>query len=190
MPIGKYRRSQKIKDNLSRIMKNNPRPRCKTCGSFLKKDGTCNHFHSENHRIYKGYCKNCGKYYEGRGKEYCSRKCVGQIYSPFKKGKLHFYFGKKSPSWKGGKFLTAKGYVMVHKPEHPYCNSMGYVQEHRLVMEKHLGRYLIKKEKVHHIDGNIVNNKIENLHLFKNESEHQKYHQKLRKIIRKLLEKN
>ena len=80
MPTGKYKRSKKIKDNLSRIAKENPRKRCKTCGAFLKKDGTCNHFHSENHRSYKGYCKNCGKYYEGRGKDYCSRGCVSEVY--------------------------------------------------------------------------------------------------------------
>jgi hypothetical protein len=42
-------------------------------------------------------------------------------------------------------------------------------------MEKHLGRYLTKNEVVHHIDGNIKNNDINNLQLFKNHGEHTKY---------------
>ncbi|MFZ7136790.1 HNH endonuclease signature motif containing protein, partial [Avibacterium avium] len=36
---------------------------------------------------------------------------------------------------------------------------------HRLVMENHIGRPLTKNEHVHHIDGNIKNNSIDNLAL-------------------------
>ena len=39
----------------------------------------------------------------------------------------------------------------------------GWVLKHRWVMEQHLGRKLKKGEFVHHIDGNTLNNVIENL---------------------------
>lgn len=78
----------------------------------------------------------------------------------------------KSPAWNGGKFIDKDGYVMVLMPEHKFCNTRGYVREHRLVMEKKLGRYLEPNEVVHHIDKNRKNNNIDNLQLFKSNGEH------------------
>lgn len=80
--------------------------------------------------------------------------------------------GKDNPSWKGGisfkKADTKKGepkqwYKIVKKSNHPFAGKNGYVLEHRLVMEKHLGRFLKKNEFVHHINGNKQDNRIENL---------------------------
>lgn len=82
---------------------------------------------------------------------------------------------EKNPNWKGGKFTNKNGIVFIYNPYHPFCNKVGYVMEHRLVMEKALKRFLTKDEVVHHIDNNKSNNSSNNLVLFKS-SEHVKFH--------------
>lgn len=89
----------------------------------------------------------------------------------FKKGERN--------SWKGGRTIHQGGYVLLWDETHPNPSVRHYCFEHRLVMEKHLGRYLERQERVHHINGIADDNRIENLMLFANESEHQKYHQEL-----------
>ena len=62
-------------------------------------------------------------------------------------------------------YILRSGYKYIHTPEHPNSGKQGYVAEHRLVMESHIGRLLTRKEVVHHIDENRQNNSIENLEL-------------------------
>ena len=54
--------------------------------------------------------------------------------------------------------LNKNGYVTL-----TIGNKKQYV--HRLVMEKHIGRKLLKTEQVHHINGDKTDNRIENLEI-------------------------
>lgn len=72
-------------------------------------------------------------------------------------------------------FVDGSGYANIYDPESPMANNVGYVREHRAVMALHLGRSLGVEEVVHHIDGDKLNNQIENLELFASHSDHMKF---------------
>lgn len=71
------------------------------------------------------------------------------------------------------------GYIAIYFPDHPKCNSEGYILEHILVMEALVGRHLSKDECVHHINGKRDDNRAENLKLM-TKSEHMSHHMKER----------
>lgn len=79
-----------------------------------------------------------------------------------------------------GRARLGRGYIGVLAREHPAANSDGYVMEHRLVMESVLGRRLARHEVVHHINGDIRDNRPENLKLFSSHSEHVRAHNLMR----------
>lgn len=60
---------------------------------------------------------------------------------------------------------TKEGYVLIYLPSWPTAKKDGYVLEHRMVIEKKIGRSLTKNEIIHHKDGVRSNNKEDNLEL-------------------------
>lgn len=80
------------------------------------------------------------------------------------------------PSWRGGQRKTGKqGYLRQSCPSHPFCDKYGYVLQHRLIVEKHIGRILLKSEVVHHTNGITSDNRIENLEILE-KGEHTRLH--------------
>jgi len=127
-------------------------------------------------------CQVCWKEFKVEGwrkdkAKYCSYKC----YWESMKGKRFVgdrieLKGKDHPGWKGGRISRKNGYIYIKCHSHPSKVYRNYVAEHRLVMEKHIGRYLDPKEVVHHENEIRDDNRIENLKLFKNNREHMRYH--------------
>lgn len=78
--------------------------------------------------------------------------------------------GAKNHAYKGGRHIDKNGYVWVLAEGDPIAEAMvtstkGYVQEHRLVMARSLGRPLQSGETVHHINGIRWENGLTNLQL-------------------------
>lgn len=136
-------------------------------------------------------CKICHKQFKGRKEnKYCSRKCFNISHSIYMKennvaksleARLKISLAKKGANnamWENGRIKTDGGYILIHSPEYPCRRNKGYVLEHRLVMEKHIGRYLFPHEVVHHINGIKTDNRIENLALCATPQEHHNFHKK------------
>ena len=138
--------------------------------------------------------------FDPRVKDHSVKKCAcgcGKTIAAFNRnGELfyapgHHWRGKKrinenrnqkgslNNNYKGGRIIDGYGYIQICSPGHPKATKRGnYVREHILVMERNLGRYLIKGERVHHINGDKQDNRIENLKLMIH-GEHSRHHREL-----------
>ena len=72
----------------------------------------------------------------------------------------------KHPNWTGGKSISKAGYMRINLGDNHR------VYEHRLNMERHLGRPLLSREVVHHVNGIKTDNRIENLELMESQAKH------------------
>ena len=62
-------------------------------------------------------------------------------------------------NWGGGYYYDADGYKRV------LVDGGGYRPEHVVVMERHIGRPIRRDECVHHINGVVDDNRLDNLQL-------------------------
>jgi hypothetical protein len=157
---------------------------CPSCGlSGLPRRGYCRPCGQEVTRLYRLHgpktakrrgqskhadlafqCEGCGKQVAVRGAvrsqhrgRFCSMKCVWRA---------HVQAG--NPKWRGGRRVY-NGYAWVMlPPEERTQHTCGvrsgrYIPEHRLKVERVLGRCLRDGEAVHHINGDKLDNRNENL---------------------------
>lgn len=62
--------------------------------------------------------------------------------------------------WKIEKVISKGDYNYAIVKNHPKANKHGYVLEHRVVVENHLGRLLNPTEVVHHINHDKKDNRL------------------------------
>ncbi len=89
--------------------------------------------------------------------------------------KTMFKKGDMPPKFRG-KSIDKFGYIYIYSPKHPYHNARNNVFEHRLVIEKHIGRYLLRHEVGHHINEIKDDNRPENLMAFTSNFSHMRFH--------------
>ena len=106
-------------------------------------------------------CEVCQKAYlsrakrDGRISRLCSRLCATKVLNQIRR--------QRNPNRYDNKYKTTKGYIAVWNPSHPRASKAGYILEHRLVIEKVLGRFLKPSEVVHHLNHKKDDNRPENL---------------------------
>lgn len=125
-------------------------------------------------------CGQCGKEFEvhtyelGRGSgKFCSTECSDKFRSENYSGENSWFHGKKQSEeqvkkraeaisgekhydWKGGRKIQG-GYIRIRQAPGIYKF------EHRIIAEKALGRDLKDDEAVHHVNGDKLDNRNENL---------------------------
>ena len=116
-------------------------------------------------------CKQCGKIFDVphsrfvcHKTQFCSRQCK---HENWRAGGNPILQKPKPPS------IGIDGYVLIHAPEHPEAKARRQrgvrnyrLREHRLVMEKMLGRPLLPNETPHHKFGDRQDNRTESLELW------------------------
>lgn len=129
----------------------------------------------------------------------------GKKHSPESRDKMSVnrtfsHLAKKGPEhtqWKGGRYVHG-GYVSVHietlpEAEREMARKMrpqeGYILEHRLAMAMKLGRPLERREMVHHLNGDKVDNRPENLTVMEWDN-HSRKHREIEREMAALRETN
>jgi hypothetical protein len=129
------------------------------CGRPIRRNGLCPKHAQEAYRRKlgvpvwrpRGICKFEGCQHPQHARGYC----VNHYNVEKRNGNINFR--KRQPNGSG--YIDTHGYNLISKDG-------VQVREHRWMMEKKIGRPLLKHESVHHINGIKHDNRIENLELW------------------------
>ncbi len=113
-------------------------------------------------------CKVCGCSFfvsdyeisKGHG-NFCSGRCSSSL--------------ENNARWAGGRKKDVDGYVFIKMPQHPFADNHGYVKEHRIIIEKIIGRYLLRTEIIHHVNKIKDDNCPKNLMAFVSHQSHNQF---------------
>jgi len=152
----------------------------------------------ERHPLFERIKKTClsckRKFFAKPGYKFCSLSCYWKSLKGKRpihldrtgkkswcKGKtLPHYRGANNHLWKGGKYHKKSGYIGIISYTHPFRDKHSYVPEHRIVIEKIIGRYLKPTEQVHHINKIKSDNRPQNLMAFKTDRSHKRFEHNLK----------
>lgn len=112
-------------------------------------------------------CKYCGKTFYTTRNEFCSKECCRSF---------------RKQNYKHKTYLE-NGYICEY---HAGYNRKGNAKQHRIIMERHLGRRLTMNEVVHHLNGDKTDNRLENLIVLQR-GEHSRMHRIQEKLSGKHL---
>jgi hypothetical protein len=127
--------------------------------------------------IIERICNSCGVKYECKNRDRNCNPCKFQksktpcvdckkLVSP-RSPRCASCANKIRPQTSRTGLTNQSGYVLERRVGHPRAKKSGhYVWQHHLVMEDHIGRYLLDGENVHHLNGVRDDNRIENLELW------------------------
>jgi len=117
-----------------------------------------------------GTCAACGQTYQRIQRKVLSVFCSLTCRRTYERehGRVN------PPTWPHAPHYSKSGYIYDYAPGHPSLANIKQrsrsdymrVLAHRLVMERHLGRYLFPNESVHHKNGDKHDNRIDNLELW------------------------
>jgi len=152
--------------------------KCDVCGITKKVKfwGPC---YKETHK-----CRKCAASESGKG-----RIVTLETKEKISKSNINTK-GNKSERKQGNGY---KGKLLPIGSEHPRIKAYKggrYIMEHILVIENNIGRYIKDNAIIHHIDGNKLNNDIDNLFLIEDENSkkiHMEIHDKLEKLTFQLV---
>lgn len=100
-------------------------------------------------RVLVYVCELCSKEFEpiNKSRRFCGQQCMGIV----------------AQMRRVGRIVTRDGYVKIYVRPLGSASTGKYVFEHRMIMERHLGRSLADDEVVHHKNRDTQDNRLENL---------------------------
>lgn len=140
-------------------------------------------------------CVVCGKEFEvieyRKNAKYCSLECnytkkpywtdkkrpdISEKAKVWAKERLEPYYFKKGEHRTNTGRTRIKSFGDKNQPYSIITINGKNIKKHRYIIEKIIGRTLNKKEIIHHINGDKQDNRIENLYICKDRTEHTKIH--------------